>query len=333
MAAGIAAFPYLLDVGRLFFVIPFIFLLRLSEFVGSVPKLLDAIVDFVELYLGRIAGRDDLGQRVFHGFLFADEAFHLAVELFADLLPVLVSIGFKIFVAVDEVHASLQFIFRRHEIFDLEGGDIVRLHADNMIGALLWRSRAHWQARPPTEPEWILETSYIGLERKPGGFGKELLAQNPVRLVEHVLFEVIGEGIFDNAAGLHVGQSESLGEVLQSAGFDDGFLENLATEVHRRTVRPDAAGADMHNIVASPDERNFHVAVFATFFGQNLNALEVIFVGSFPVVVAVDLAIQDDRRSAGSEGFARHLKFFRRDGRKALASANGYRAIIAGGQN
>ena len=63
-------------------------------------------------------------------------------------------------------------------------------------------------------------------------------------------------------------------------------------------------------------------AVLPAFFGEDLDADVVVFVRGKPVVVPVDLTIENDGRRAGSQRFARHLQFFRRNRLKALARAN-----------
>src|SRR5580693_1617046 len=56
---------------------------------------------------------------------------------------------------------------------------------------------------------------------------------------------------------------------------------------------------------ASLHKRDLDVSLLPSRFGEDLNPDVVVFVGSPPVVIAVDLAVQDDGRSAGSERLAR----------------------------
>ncbi len=59
--------------------------------------------------------------------------------------------------------------------------------------------------------------------------------------------------------------------------------------------------------------------MFPPFFGEDLDTKVIVFVGSVNVVVAIDLAIQDDGGGSRSVGLAGHLEFILRNGLEAEA--------------
>jgi hypothetical protein len=94
----------------------------------------------------------------------------------------------------------------------------------------------------------------------------------------------------------------------------------------------DGSSPDVDYVFALRIKRNFYVSVVAPFLGQNLDSDVVILVSSLAVIVAIDFAVKDDGRSAGSERFARHLQLFRRNRLETHARENGDWRILSGGQ-
>ena len=106
--------------------------------VRGITKLLYALVNLLKLYLRRICRRDDLRHCLFHGFALADEALERVVAFLADVTPVSVWFTIEVFIFVDEIHSSLEFVRRGHELFRLERGDVLDVKAHDPVGALFW---------------------------------------------------------------------------------------------------------------------------------------------------------------------------------------------------
>src|SRR6202035_6194674 len=79
-------------------------------------------------------------------------------------------------------------------------------------------------------------------------------------------------------------------------------------------------------------ERNLHIGVLTTLFGEDFDTEVVILVGSMFVVIAGHLEIEDDGGRSRSERLARHLEFVGRNGLKALR-ANCTWEVVTDGQN
>jgi len=71
------------------------------------------------------------------------------------------------------------------------------------------------------------------------------------------------------------------------------------------------------------EKRDLDVGIFATFFSEDLDADEVIFVRSVAAVIAINLTIQDDCRRAGREWLGRHPEFLRRYRWNGLSHGSG----------
>jgi hypothetical protein len=68
---------------------------------------------------------------------------------------------------------------------------------------------------------------------------------------------------------------------------------------------------DVNDVFGFLEERDLDIAVFTPLLSKNLDANVIVLVGRKTVIVAVDLAVEDDRGSSGGERFARHSEFFR----------------------
>src|SRR5260370_15553736 len=154
-----------------------------------------------------------------------------------------------------------------------------------------------------------------------------------MRVIEGILFEIVGKEILDDAAHLHIRKSECLRHILKTAGLLDGLFEDFSVEFGDGAVRPDGAGAHTDDVVASLDERDLDIGILPAFLREDLDPDVVIFVGGLAVVVAIHLTIEDDRRGSGSERLAGHLQLFRGNGLKAQACANRGRRILTRDQN
>src|ERR1700730_5162811 len=137
-----------------------------------------------------------------------------------------------------------------------------------------------------------------------------------------MLFEVIGVGILNDTANLNVRKSERLGKIFKLSGLSDHLFENLPVEVCDRTVRPYGTGVYVYNIVISLGERDFNVRILASLLRQDLDAIVAIFMGGTAIVVAVNLAVENDRGSSGRVRLARHLQFFGRHRLESHARRN-----------
>jgi hypothetical protein len=89
----------------------------------------------------------------------------------------------------------------------------------------------------------------------------------------------------------------------------------------------------VHNVSVYLEEGNLDVRVLASLFGEDFDADIVVFVRGTTVIVAINLAVEDDGRRSGSERFARHLQFFRRDRLKSFTGANRSGTIVTNRQN
>jgi len=137
----------------------------------------------------------------------AEEAFQRVVALLSILAPEFGGVLFKAFLAVDEEDPELQFVFRRHVVFDLERWNIVRGHAYDLVGLLFGRNRARRQAGGPAPAHGPLGE---GLQAEFGGTREELIADDPVGIEDVVVLKVVIEMVFDDAAHLDIGNAEGL---------------------------------------------------------------------------------------------------------------------------
>jgi hypothetical protein len=127
----------------------------------------------------------------------------------------------------------------------------------------------------------------------------------------------MGVVVLNDAAHLNVREGEGLGKILQALGFGDGLIEGLALKIGDGAVRPDGASFNADNILNVLAVFNLDVGVFTAFLGEDLDA-DVIFLSRCAaVVVAVDLAVKDYSRGAGSLRLRGHLEFVGRDGLEA----------------
>src|SRR5690242_5173932 len=322
VAGAVAGFPEFFDVARELDFFALFLLLRLFFLIRKIAELLYTRVDLLELHFRRVAGRNDLRGGLFHGFALVDEVFGPGVALFAEGCPELIDVALGERVVVDEIDAKLQFIFRRHVVFLLEGGDIVGGHLDDAAGILLGRLGILGQSGRP-DPLHDPAIAVIGFEAELGVPGEELLAENPAGIEDVVVRVVVGVVAFNDAANGNVGHGKGLGEELQRFRFNDGIFKNLAVEFDNGAVRMNGARADAINGVLAFDKGDFHVAVFAAFFGQNLDSNVVVLGSADTTVVAVDLPVKIESRGHGGERFAGHLQFIGSYGPPVVATGGG----------
>ena len=84
----------------------------------------------------------------------------------------------------------------------------------------------------------------------------------------------------------------------------------MPIEIDNGAVGFDSARSNVDYVLTLLEKGDFDVGVFAPLFGEDLDADVVVLMRSVPVVVAVDLAVQDDGGRSRSQGLARHLQFF-----------------------
>ncbi len=104
-----------------------------SRFIAQVANLLAAGVNLAELGLLRISGRDDGKHGLFHGLALVGVGFHFIIFFLRVIFPEFVGIFFEPVLGVDEVHARLQLIRRRHELFLHKCRNVMGGHADHVI--------------------------------------------------------------------------------------------------------------------------------------------------------------------------------------------------------
>src|ERR1039457_894239 len=95
----------------------------------------------------------------------------------------------------------------------------------------------------------------------------------------------------------------SLGQIL---------FKDFAAEVSDRTIGPDRASPYGHYVLIFFVEWNFDVGILTSFFGEDLDAYIVVFMGSVDIVIPIHLSEQDNRRRPWRHGFARHVELFGR---------------------
>src|ERR1019366_1903112 len=136
---------------------------------------------------------------------------------------------------------------------------------------------SRWQ--PPREPaEAHLDAvGVIALQGELRMTREELLAENPMRIVDVSLPVIVGVVILDDAANLNIGQGESLGQIFQALGLDNLLLEHLAAEICNGAVRPDGPRPDVDNILVFLRKRYLDVGVLASRFRQDLDAKVIVF--------------------------------------------------------
>ncbi len=106
---------------------------------------------------------------------------------------------------------------------------------------LFWRLRSSRQPFRPVPPKRKIR---VWFKAEFGVPGKQLVAQNPIGIV-NVRFVVIRHVvIFDDAPDLHVGKRERLRQVFEALGFYDRLFVNLAIKLRDRTVSANRAGFD-----------------------------------------------------------------------------------------
>src|SRR5882757_514048 len=120
--------------------------------------------------------------------------------------------------------------------------------------------------------------------------------------------------IFNNAARLHVGKRERLGQILEPSRFYNFLFVNLAVKVDDRSIRPNRPRLDAVYVLYTLDERNLHVPVLSAFFREDLlpDVIELVR-GPAYAVVPVNLTVKNDCGSPGRFWIAGHFQFFLRD--------------------
>src|ERR1700683_755095 len=180
----------------------------------------------------------------------------------------------------------------------------------------------------------------VRFQREPGALREEIGTKNPLRtvkqdpvLVDLIFSEIVSKIILNDAPHLDIGKGKALCHKSRSALLRQGLFEDLAVKFRGGTVGMNGSGPNVDYVFALPVKRNFYASVLPPFLGQNLDSDVVILVSSLAVVVPVDLTVKDDRRGAGSERFARHFQFFRRNGLEAHAREDGGWRTLSNGQN
>src|SRR5579863_9876085 len=153
-----------------------------------------------------------------------------------------------------------------------------------------------------------------------GTLGEQVLTQNPVRGIPEPALQFIA--VLDDAARLNRGEGKCPRLNSETTRPEYGLVERLAVELHHRAVRLDGASSNVFHVVETFGERNFDISPFATFLGENFDAVVRVLTGRAEIaVVAVDFAIKDDRGRSWSLRLAGHLELVGRDRRKALGDA------------
>ena len=132
---AVTSLPDLLYVFRRLFFVALFFLLGFVHLIGRVPYLLHPVIDLAQFHLRRIIWRNDLRDCLLHLLFLSDKVFQVPVPLQSNLLPISVLV-FPRNRVVDKIHPRLQFVGRRHVVFDLECGYVVRFHPYDVVGPL-----------------------------------------------------------------------------------------------------------------------------------------------------------------------------------------------------
>src|SRR6476620_4757381 len=102
-----------------------------------------------------------------------------------------------------------------------------------------------------------------------------------MRVVNHVLAEIISVVILNNAADLDVRKGKGFGHVPHSLCLDNSLLKSLSLEIGNRSVGSDRPPSYPCNVVSlSLIKWNFDISVLTSFFGQNLDTNIIIFMSS-----------------------------------------------------
>ena len=116
-------------------------------------------------------------------------------------------------------------------------------------------------------------------EREPRSFREQLVTENPVRVEDVTLREILGVVILEDAARLDIRKSEGLGQIFHATSFHDRLIECFPAELHDRAIRPDSAGVQVHDVALLFVERDLDVSVPSSVFGQDLDSEIDVFMG------------------------------------------------------
>src|ERR1700721_3290206 len=97
-----------------------------------------------------------------------------------------------------------------------------------MVRTLLRHRRPGGKRVPgPAQVEVVGIVVTVGLQGELRALRKQLIGQDPVRIVKGVLFEIVTVVVLDDAAGLDLGKREGLRKELAPRAFSVRFLETL----------------------------------------------------------------------------------------------------------
>ena len=303
-AIPVTALPEIFYVIYVFLLFPLLLLLSLLHLPGSIPELLYLRVDLLQLHFRRIIGRYDFRHCLLHRFAFPSKAFHPVVQLLPFFFPEFVRFFFRNTLAINEINAKFQLVLRRHVVFDLKRGNILRFQSDE--ASFIFRRCG--AGRQPGRPAPAKRKIRIRFQTELAALGEEFLAQNPVRVVNVTLIQVIGVVILDDAAHLHVGQCEGFRQELHALRLHDGLVKSLSFEIHNRAIRPDCPGLNAVDVSFFLKKRNLHVGVLSAFLRQDLDPRVVVFVRRMVAVISVHLPVQIQRQRSRRFRHAGHLQ-------------------------
>src|SRR5690242_12044447 len=95
----------------------------------------------------------------------------------------------------------------------------------------------------PAHIHWRV-VAIVGLERELRFSGKQFVAEDPVRVQDEMLTEVVRVVVLENASYLHIGKRKGFSQVFHPTSLNDRFIESLADEVGDGAVRFDGSGVN-----------------------------------------------------------------------------------------
>ena len=256
-------------------------------------------INLSNLDVGRVARRHNRGHRLLHCFSLTDETFDRVVIFLALLFPEFLRIALQI-LAVVKVHSRFQFILRRHEVLRVKRRNVVDLQRDHI--AYVLRSTRPSRKSIPAPGDRV---PCVWLQRKFRVLGEQVIAQDPARVINLVLFPTADIAVFDNAAGLDVRKREGLGHNLEVLALQQRCEVNLTVEIYDRPVRTDGARPNVVDLFSLLVQRNGHVPVFPSLVGQYLDANVISF--SIGLIVAIHLAVKVYSQGPGRLRVAGHF--------------------------